>query len=334
MDRVIQLAHGGGGRLSREIVDQLIVSRFGEEALQGLPDAAALRTDRSKILFSTDSFVVQPLFFPGGNIGDLAVYGTVNDLSVSGSRPRWLSLAMILEEGFPVDRLETVLDSACAAAKRCGAAVVTGDTKVVPRGQADGLYLNTAGIGEALPGFELTPRRISAGDVILASGGLAEHGAAVMAARNGIKLAAGLGSDTGPVFPLVAALSDLADAIKFMRDPTRGGAAAALNEMVCGLTCGAEIDETAVPVNPGVRAVCEMLGFDPLHLPSEGRLLAVCRADAAETVLRRWRALPEGASAAEIGRITTEGGMTVINTAAGGRRMVDWPQGEMLPRIC
>lgn len=332
----IQLAHGGGGRLSRDLIAASILTRFGNGPLAGLPDGAVLAAPEGRLVFTTDSFVVSPLEFPGGNIGHLAVHGTVNDIAVCGGAPQWLSLAMILEEGLPIDLLHRVLDSVREAADACGVTVATGDTKVVARGQCDGIYLNTAGIGACIDGFSLDPSAIREGDAVLVSGPLADHGMAVLAAREHIDIANGPVSDTGPVHALVAAIGDQAGAVRFMRDPTRGGAAAVLNEIVEDQPCGILIEETALPFSPGVRAVSELLGLDPLHAASEGRLLAVCNREAATRILARWRLLPEGREAVCIGTVTTEAGAgrVVMETCMGGRRRVDVPRGELLPRIC
>jgi hydrogenase expression/formation protein HypE len=331
---IVRLAHGGGGRLSRRLIQQEILPRFGAEALRDLPDAAGLETEGRRLLFSTDSYVVQPSEFPGGNIGDLAVHGTVNDLAVCGGRPRWLSLGLILEEGLELALLRRVLDATAAAAAGCGIKVVTGDTKVVARGQADGIYINSAGIGEALEGFDLGPGRVRPDDRVLVSGPLADHGLAVLAVREGINIQNGPVSDTGPVHRLVLALNELAPAVRFMRDPTRGGAAAVLNELVEGRAFGVELAEQDIPVNPGTRAVAEMLGLDVLQVASEGRLFLVCAAEAAAEILIRWRRLPEGEKAACVGRVSAEAGRVILKTVSGGRRLVDVPQGELLPRIC
>jgi hydrogenase expression/formation protein HypE len=333
-EKVIQLAHGGGGRLTRELIEEEIVPRFGNGPLRGLPDGATLPSPGERLVFTTDSFVVQPLEFPGGNIGDLAVHGTVNDLAVCGGEPRWLSLALILEEGLPIATLRRILDSVRAAADACGVTVATGDTKVVARGQCDGLYVNTAGLGRALPEFQLGAERLCEGDCVLVSGTLADHGMAVLAARQGLDFVAGPASDTGPVHRLVLGLRDLGASVRFMRDPTRGGAAATLNELVEGRPVGIALRECDLPLAPATRAVSEMLGIDPLHAASEGRVLAVCAPDAAPEILRRWRALPEGAGAVRLGTVTRDKGRVILETLAGGRRLVDVPRGELLPRIC
>ncbi|MBF0137868.1 MAG: hydrogenase expression/formation protein HypE [Magnetococcus sp. DMHC-1] len=332
-DRIL-LSHGGGGRLSQQLITQEILSRFGSGPLRTLPDAATLHLENRHICFSTDSFVVQPLEFPGGNIGDLAVHGTVNDLAVAGSTPRWLSLGLILEEGLPLSTLRKVLDAIKLAADQCHVLVATGDTKVVRRGQCDGLYINTAGIGEAIPGYSLGLDRIVPGDRILVSGTLGDHGAAVLAAREAFQIQNGPVSDSRPVHRLVQTLQPLANAIHFMRDPTRGGVAAVLNEMVLGQSFGMQIRENNLPFAPATRALAEMLGLDLLHVASEGCLVLVCAENAAGHVLDRWHALPEGADAKEIGLVTSHSGRVILETAIGGQRMVDLPGGELLPRIC
>ena len=332
---LIQLGHGGGGRLSAELVEREILPRFGRGPLAGLPDAARVDVAGGTVVFSTDSFVVQPLFFPGGDIGKLAVHGTVNDVAVAGGRPRWLSLALILEEGLPLETLRRVLDSIRDAAAECGVTVATGDTKVVRRGQCDGLYVNTAGLGDPIPGLELGIARIRPGDAVLASGPLGDHGMAVLSAREGIHIEHGPQSDTGPVQRLVEDAARQGAAVRFMRDPTRGGAASVLNEIAAGQSFGLLLQETAIPYSPGARAVAETLGLDLLHVASEGRLLCICDGGAADAILAAWRARPEGRGAARIGSATAQyAGSVVLETVVGGRRLVDVPQGELLPRIC
>jgi hydrogenase expression/formation protein HypE len=334
-EEIIQLGQGGGGLLSRDLIRREIVPRFGEGALQGLPDAATLPVPQCGAwVFTTDSFVVQPVEFPGGNIGDLAVHGTVNDLAVCGGRPRWLSLALILEEGLPLPVLRRILDSVRQAAAACEVAVVTGDTKVVSRGQCDGLYLTTSGIGERLDGFVLGPERLVAGDQVLVSGPLGDHGMAVLAARESIRLANGPRSDTGPVHRLVLALRDLAPAIRFMRDPTRGGLAAVLNEAVDGRPVGLLIREAQLPFAAATRAAADLLGLDLLQVASEGRVVAICDPSVADAVLAAWRGLPEGREAVRIGEVTDRKGLVVLETTTGGHRLIDVPRGELLPRIC
>ncbi len=331
MNNTIKLAHGGGGLKSRELIEEEIASRFGGGEM---PDAASIDIQSNSLRFSTDSFVVQPFKFPGGNIGDLAVFGTVNDLAVAGGRPLWLSLGLILEEGFPFQDFRDVLDSIKRAADSCGVRIVTGDTKVVGKGSCDGIFINTAGIGEALPGFDLSLRRIVPGDAVIVSGPLASHGFAVMAARESLALKNAPLSDTASVFPLVQSLLPVAPQIKIMRDPTRGGLAAVLNEFAHGLPFGLEIDEARIPLEDSVLALAEMLGIDPLHAPSEGRVIAICAPEAVDAVTESWAKLPEGRGAAVVGRATERAGKVVLCTTAGGRRILDMPAGELLPRIC
>jgi hydrogenase expression/formation protein HypE len=287
-----------------------------------------------QLVFTTDSFVVQPLEFPGGNIGDLAVHGTVNDISVCGGVPRWLSLALILEEGLPLTVLGRVLDSIRKAADSCGVSVVTGDTKVVARGQGDGVYINTAGIGAVLSGFELGVERIQEGDCVLVSGTLADHGMAVLAARQKMDFKSGPQSDTGSVQRLVQVAEEFGAGVRFMRDPTRGGAAAVLNEMVEGRAVGILLREHDLPLAPAVRAVAEMLGIDPLHVASEGRVILICAPECVQKILTRWRDLPEGAGAAVLGAVNSASGRVVLESLSGGHRLIDVPRGELLPRIC
>ena len=330
----IQLSHGGGGVLSRNLIRDEIVSRFGAGPLQGLPDAARVPLAAGEVIFTTDSYVVQPIEFPGGNIGSLAVHGTVNDIAVSGGKPRWLSLALILEEGLPRELLGRILDAAQAAALACGVQIATGDTKVVARGQCDQIYINTAGIGDPIPGFRLGAATVQPGDAVLVSGTLGDHGLAVLSARKGIAIRNGPVSDSAPVHRLVAAVAPVAAQVRFMRDPTRGGVAAVTNEIVEERPFGILLHETALPFAPGTRAAAEMLGLDLLDVACEGRVLMVCAAETAATVLAAWRQLPEGAGAVQIGEVTNRAGQVVLETRMGGHRLVDLPQGEVLPRIC
>ncbi len=332
----IQLAHGGGGRLMAEFIESQIRSRFGNGPLRDLPDAARLPWSGSAVLFTTDSYVVQPRSFPGGDLGSLAVHGTVNDLAVSGARARWLSLSLILEEGVPLSEVEQVLDSAAAAARACGVVIATGDTKVVGRGQCDGLFVNTAGIGEPIAGYVLSRERIRPGDRVLVSGPIGDHGLAVMAARERIALpGGGPVSDSAPVVALVEAAASLAAGVHWMRDPTRGGLAAALNECARGQPWGIELIEERIPVAPATGALAELLGVDVLHVACEGRIVAICSPDIAEEVLRLWQGCEGGRSAADIGVVVERpAGSVVLVTRIGGRRLVDLPRGELLPRIC
>jgi hydrogenase expression/formation protein HypE len=331
----IVMAHGGGGRLSAKLIDEEIVTRFGCAALDGLPDAASIQIPGNDLVFSTDSFVISPYFFPGGDIGELAVFGTVNDLCVAGGTPRWLSLAMILEEGFPLADLRRILDSAARAAQLCGINIVTGDTKVVERGHGDGIFLNTAGIGIKIPVLNLNKHRIEPGDQLLVSGNIGEHGFAVLAARNGIDTAQGIRSDCAPLTGFMELVSSCGSAVKFMRDPTRGGVAAVTHEICRNMSFGIELDEAAVPLSGGAHVLSEMFGIDPLHAACEGRLLMICSGNAAADIAAAMRLLPAGKDAAVIGRVTADyPGKVRMNTIAGSSRLIAVPAGEILPRIC
>jgi hydrogenase expression/formation protein HypE len=334
MDEKIQLAHGGGGKLSARLIKDEILSRFGNGPLRNLPDAAELPLNAERIIYSTDSFVVSPYFFPGGNIGELAVYGTVNDICVAGGRPLWLSLALIIEEGFPMEQLRQILDSTAAAAKRCGVTVVTGDTKVVQKGHCDGIYMNTSGIGIKIEGLNLGAKRIKPGDAVIVSGTIGEHGFAVLAARNGIRTGDSLLSDCAPLTGLLEQVVPFGDKIKFMRDPTRGGVAAVLNEIANGMDFGIEIEQNAIPVSEGVRSVSEMLGIEPLNVACEGRMALICDQVAAAGVLAGFKSLPEGRDACIIGKVGDTAGTVTMRTITGSRRLIDLPSGELLPRIC
>ena len=335
MSENILIAHGGGGELSSKLIEDEIVSRFGDGALKGLPDAASLQLNSNEILFSTDSFVVQPFEFPGGNIGDLAVHGTVNDISVAGGKASFLSLALILEEGLPLTSLRCILDSVKSAADNCGVQIVTGDTKVVSKGQCDGIYINTAGIGEKYPDFDLSAERITKGDTVLVSGPIGDHGMAVLTAREDLPLENGPKSDSAPVHNLVKAAYKYADQVKFMRDPTRGGLAAVLNEIVADSAIGITLKENDIPISPETGGVAEMLGIDLLNVACEGRMLLICNNNSADNILKNWQTLPEGKGAAIIGSIDNSNpGKVTMQTFTGGSRIVSVPSGELLPRIC
>ncbi len=331
----ILLGHGGGGKLSRNLIDNEIVTRFAADGpLAGLPDGASLQVGSENLVFSTDSFVVSPLEFPGGDIGKLAVHGTVNDVSVSGAVPKWLSLALIIEEGLEISLLQRILDSVKEAADEIGVQIVTGDTKVVARGQCDRLFINTAGIGRKIENLNLGINRIQQGDMVITSGTLGDHGMAIMAAREKLTLNNDLKSDTGSVHRLVAAAAKWPEGIKFMRDPTRGGIASVLGEIVEDRSFGIVLKEEKIPYNPDARAVAEVLGIDLMHVACEGRMLLICSPEIAGNIIEAWKDLPEGEGAAIIGEVTDDKGRVILETLIGGRRMVDIPQGELLPRIC
>ena len=330
----VQLAHGGGGRLMKELLEGLFLPLLGADPAD-LHDSAVLEAGEGRLAFTTDSFVVHPRVFPGGDLGALAVYGTVNDLAMAGARPLALSCAFILEEGLPFAELAPLVASMKAAADRCGVALVTGDTKVVDRGKADGVFITTAGLGRVPPGVDLHPRRVRPGDAVLVSGDLGRHGIAVLAVREGLAFEGPLASDCGPVHHLAAALLEAGLGVHCLRDPTRGGLASVLNEVAGAAGWAMEILGPAVPVDEAVQAACEVLGLDPLHVACEGRLVAFLPEGEADRALEVLRALPEGRGAALIGRVL-EGpaGQVGLRTALGTTRLLDLPSGEQLPRIC
>jgi hydrogenase expression/formation protein HypE len=335
-DERITLAHGAGGRATRDLVAALFLDELENDLLAPLGDSAVVPAAAGRRLaLTTDSYVVKPLTFPGGDIGELAVNGTVNDLAVSGARPLWLAAGFVVEEGLPVAQLRELVASMAAAARRAGVLVAAGDTKVVERGKADGLYVTTAGVGVLEHDLELGASRVVPGDRVLLSGTLADHGMAVMIARGDLRLEGDVASDTAPVHELSASLLELGDALRWMRDPTRGGLATALNELAAQAEIAVRIRETALPVDPAVSAACEILGIDPLYVANEGKLVAVVAEEAADEALARLRASPLAARAVEIGVLEAEPeGMVLLDTALGGSRIVDMLVGDPLPRIC
>ncbi|MBN1508944.1 MAG: hydrogenase expression/formation protein HypE [Sedimentisphaerales bacterium] len=332
----ILLAHGGGGRLSRQLIRDHILPAFRNETLSALTDAARLQLPSSDVCFTTDSYVVKPLFFRGGDIGKLAVCGTVNDLAVSGARPVALSLALIIEEGFELERLSRILQSAGDAAQHNRVAVVTGDTKTVEHGSADGLFINTAGIGVRLPDVSLGLDGVEVGDKILLSGTIGDHGMTIISQREGIAFESPLESDCAGLADLTIPLFENVPGIRFMRDPTRGGLAATLNEIVEGSRRSVEIDERAIRVRPAVQAAADMLGFDVLSAANEGKFVAVVSPDAADRCLEICHEHPLGRDASIIGEIvpTRDIPLVELKTKIGGRRIVQMPYGRELPRIC
>jgi hydrogenase expression/formation protein HypE len=334
-DELVTLAHGSGGKASRELLEGLFLEELGNPLLDPLGDSALLELNGSRLAFTTDSYVVKPLEFPGGDIGELAVNGTVNDLAVAGARPLVLSAGFVVEEGFEVARLRRLAASMARAAEAAGVVVATGDTKVVERGKADGLYLNTAGIGVVGEGVRLGAEHVLAGDRVLVSGTLGDHGMAVMVARGELALEVELESDTAPVHELAASLLELGEAVRWLRDPTRGGLATALNELVREASLAVGLEEAALPLRPEVVGACEILGIDPLYVANEGKLVAVVAPQAAEDALERLRSHPLGAQAALVGEVRAEPeGFVVLDTAFGGSRIVDMLVGDPLPRIC
>jgi hydrogenase expression/formation protein HypE len=332
----IVMGHGGGGKLGNELVEHLFLPAFRNAALENLGDAAVLELASGRIAMSTDSFVVQPLFFPGGSIGELAVNGTVNDLSVSGAIPKYLSASFILEEGFPLSQLAAIVDAMGKAAATAGVQIVTGDTKVVERGHGDGCYINTAGVGVLREGISVGPHRAQAGDAILVSGMIGDHGMAIMSVREGLEFDSPIRSDCAALNGMIAAVLDAAGpSVHAMRDPTRGGLASTLNEIAQSSSVGIAIDEARLPIRMEVQSACELLGLDPVYVANEGKAVFFVAPDAADKVLALLRAHPLGRDAAIIGHATDQHkGMLVARTAMGANRVIAQQIGEQLPRIC
>lgn len=334
----VQLAHGAGGRLADELLGQVFMPLLQNSFLAQRDDQAKLPAFSGKLAFTTDSYVVTPLFFPGGDIGSLSVHGTVNDLAVGGAMPRYLSSGFVLEEGFPIADLERVVRSMAGAARACGVEVVTGDTKVVGRGQCDGMFITTSGIGELRSGVDVSCSNLRPGDRIIVSGTLGDHGIALLAARHGLSFAGPpLRSDTAPLHRLVAAVLDRYLGVHAMRDATRGGLSAVLNELASASAVGIVLQESALPVDLAVRGAAELLGIDPLEAANEGKMVVVVPSGDADGVLEAMRACPDGSgrNAALIGEVVGEhSGMVVMETGFGSRRIVEMPLGEQLPRIC
>ena len=331
----VLLGHGSGGKLTARLIETLILPAFRNPALERLDDQAIVPFGGARLAFTTDSYVVTPIFFPGGDIGELAVNGTVNDLAMGGAKPLFLSLAFILEEGLPLDDLKRVLESARRAAERAGVAIVTGDTKVVGRGSGDKIFINTSGIGLVPPGIDLSSSRVEAGDAILVSGPIGDHGVAILSRREGLEFDGQIESDTAPLHELAARMLAAAPEIHAMRDPTRGGVAATLVEIATRRALGIEVDESAIPVRDAVRGACEILGLDPLLVANEGKLVAFVPERNAESVLAAMREHPLGREACRIGRVTADHpGFVALRTPIGGERILDLPFGESLPRIC
>jgi hydrogenase expression/formation protein HypE len=332
----IVMGHGGGGKLGNELVEHLFLPAFRNPALENLGDAAVLETAGARLALSTDSFVVQPLFFPGGSIGELAVNGTVNDLAVSGAEPKFLSASFILEEGFPLAQLAAIVDDMAKAAATAGVEIVTGDTKVVERGHGDGCYITTAGVGLLRPGISVSPRHAMPGDAIILSGTIGDHGMAIMSVREGLEFESQIRSDCAALNGMIAEVLDAAgDAVHAMRDPTRGGLASTLNEIAHSSNVGIAIDEGSVPVRPQVQSACELLGLDPVYVANEGKAVFFIAPEAADRVLAVLRAHPLGKDAARIGHVTAEHKhMLVARTGMGANRVIPTMIGEQLPRIC
>jgi hydrogenase expression/formation protein HypE len=331
----IILEDGCGGELSRRLTRSVFLPAFPHRQLAELADAAALDFGKEKLAFSIDSFVVSPLVFPGGDAGKLAVCGTVNDLAMRGARPLWLACAFIVEEGFEISLLRRLVRSLGSWAARCGVEVVTGDTKVVPRGAADGLFITTCGLGTIDPRLNLGLDRIAPGDLVLVSGPIGDHGLAILAAREKLDLRPLPRSDCAPLHRLVEGMAESGADIKFLRDPTRGGLAAVLNEMVEGKGWGVEVGESALPVKPSTRAAVDLLGLDLLSLANEGKLVAVVSSPGAKKLLKAMKVHPPARQAAVVGEVVAyPAGLALLRTSSGGKRVIDWPRGEPIPRIC
>lgn len=331
-DLYVSLAHGNGGRFMRELIEEVFARHLGKAELDTQADAVPIALNGGEPMITTDGFTVQPLEFPGGDIGSLAIHGTVNDLSVAGARPMYLTLNAFIEEGFEIALLDRLVASLAAAARGAGVAISAGDTKVLRRGEGGGLYLATTGVGIRLPGPQLSMQQIREGDALLVSGSVGDHGTAIMLAREEFGLRGDIVSDAAPVAQLTEALLQF-DGLRFMRDPTRGGIASVAHELVRGTGLGVRLN-TAIPVKDQVRSVCELLGYDPFYLACEGRVVAVIAADQADTAVDALRALPSGAEATIIGEISTKSSRVVLETSLGGERFLEELEDDPLPRIC
>lgn len=331
----ILLGHGSGGKLSAELLKDVFLPALGNPVLNRLEDQAVVSLDSARLAITTDSFVVKPLFFRGGDIGSLAVHGTINDLAVGGAEPLWLSAAFILEEGLPLETLRRVVASMHEAAAKAGVPIVTGDTKVVEKGSADSLFINTTGIGRVRDGVSLSASQAQPGDVILVSGYLGDHGIAILAEREGLQFETQVNSDSAALHTLVACLLEATQEVRCLRDPTRGGLSSTLNEIAVSSQAGMELDETSIPVREEVRGACEMLGLDPLYVANEGKLVAIVAPSIAQKALHALQSHPLGRDAAIVGRVVAEHPrMVVMRTPLGTTRIVDMLAGDQLPRIC
>jgi len=335
-EKTILLDHGSGGLASQELIGSLFLKYLDNPTLHSLEDSAVIDNQPGRLAFTTDSYVVDPIFFPGGDIGKLAVHGTINDLAMRGAKPICLSLGLILEEGLAIDELERVIISIAEACKEAGVPIVCGDTKVVPKGKGDKIFINTSGIGVVADGINISSKNAQAGDVVILSGTLGDHGITIMTRRAGITMEGDLKSDTMALHRLVAKLlAEMPESIRTMRDPTRGGVATSLNEIAAASGLAIELKDEDLPVRPTVRAACELLGLEPLYLANEGKCLVVVQGDRAARALEIMRSTPEGAEAVIIGKMTEgKAGRVVINTPVGGSRVVTPLHGEPLPRIC
>ncbi|PKP10177.1 MAG: hydrogenase expression/formation protein HypE [Bacteroidetes bacterium HGW-Bacteroidetes-4] len=333
-DRIL-LAHGGGGKLMHQLIEKMIFNELKNEFLEQTHDGALLPIKGNKVAFTTDSFVVNPLFFPGGNIGDLAINGTVNDLVCCGAKPLYLSLSFIIEEGLLMDDFWKIIQNIKAAALKSGVKIVTGDTKVVEKGKGDGIFINTAGIGELIPDLSINPIHCQTGDVIIINGAIAEHGIAVLSKREGLTFETDIVSDSASLNTMMEAVFEVSNKIHVLRDPTRGGLASTLNEIAQASNTGITLYEKNLPISESVKGACELLGFDPLYVANEGKIVVILPEDAAEKVLETMKEFPEGKGSCIIGKVTAlHPGKVHLETVIGSKRMVDMISGEQLPRIC
>ncbi|NMM38103.1 MAG: hydrogenase expression/formation protein HypE [Glaciimonas sp.] len=331
----IDMGHGAGGRASAQLIEELFLVAFDNEWLRQGNDQASFAMSAGRMVMATDAHVVSPLFFPGGDIGCLSVHGTINDVAMSGAQPLYLSASFIIEEGFALSELKRIVDSMAQAAREACVPIITGDTKVVERGKGDGVFITTTGIGVVPPGIVIDGAGARAGNVILVSGTIGDHGVAIMSKRESLDFETEILSDTAALHGLVAHMLAAVPGVRVLRDPTRGGLATTLNEIAKQSGVGMELEETAIPVSPQVDAACEFLGLDPLYVANEGKLVAICAAEDAGQLLAAMRSHPLGAQAARIGTVTDDPhGFVQMRTRFGGRRVVDWLSGEQLPRIC
>ena len=333
---LVEMSHGAGGRAMADLIDLLFRQAFDNPLLNQANDQALFEVDAGRMVVTTDSFVISPLFFPGGNIGSLAVHGTVNDLAMGGARPLYLTAGFILEEGLPLKDLAAIVEAMAEAARESGVQIVTGDTKVVERGKGDGVFINTAGVGRVLDGVTVSGELARAGDKVLVSGTIGDHGVAIMSRRKGLQFETALVSDSASLNGLVQRMAEAGGGgLRVLRDPTRGGLAATLNEIAAQSSVGIRLREDALPVRPEVRGACELLGLDPLNVANEGKLIAIVDADQSETILAAMRQDPNGTDAAIVGEVIDDPiGLVRMVTAIGGERVIDWLHGEQLPRIC
>jgi hydrogenase expression/formation protein HypE len=332
---VITMAHGSGGILSHQLIEEMFLPAFDNKLLNAGHDGAVFPVEGGRFAFTTDSFVVQPIFFPGGNIGDLAVNGTVNDLACCGAKPDYMSVGMILEEGLPMEDLWKIVLSMKGAAEKAGVSIVTGDTKVVDRGSGDKIFINTSGVGRVREGVNIDPRNCKAGDVVILSGTIGDHGVAILSARAGLEFETSIESDSAALNGLVDTILDTSQNISVLRDPTRGGVATTLNEISRSARVGMVLEETMIPVSRAVRGACEVLGLDPLYIANEGKLLVILKEEDAEDVLGKMRQHPLGSEACMIGKLVADHPSLVrMTTSIGSSRIIDMLTGEQLPRIC